>query len=124
MGGDLAIDGVIYCAPAFADRVLVIDPLRELSITMKQMIRSYPDELGRLFVQNKEPYSESLFEGAVRKFGFARALHLLDECLPSDDECAESQSSFDSVPLVKLEASGDKNRKRSLDNVPLFSFRW
>jgi hypothetical protein len=57
---------VIYCAPAFADRVLVIDPLRELSMTMKKMIRSYPDELGRLFVQNKEPYSESLFEGAVR----------------------------------------------------------
>jgi hypothetical protein len=112
---------VIYCAPAIADRILAIDPLRELSMTVKKMIRSYPAEIGRLFVQNNEPYSESLFESAVRKFGFARALRLLDECLPSDNECAESQSSFDSVPLVKLEASGGKKRKRSFNNMPATS---
>jgi hypothetical protein len=111
---------VIYCAPAFADRVLAIDPLRELSITMKKMIRSYPDELDRLSVQNKKPYSKSLFESAARKFGFTRAFRVLDECLLSGDECAERHRSFDNVPLVKLSASGDKNRKRSLDNVPLF----
>jgi outer membrane protein assembly factor BamB len=121
VGGALASDGVIYCAPSDANYVLAIDPLRELSMTMKKMIRSYPDEIGRLFVQNNEPYSESLFESAVRKFGFARALRLLDECLPSDNEWAESQSSFDSVPLFVQSASGGKKRKRSSDNVPATS---
>jgi hypothetical protein len=119
-GGALASDGVIYCAPALANRVLVIDPLRELSVTMKQKMIFNPDELGRLFVQNNESYSESLFESAVRKFGFARALRLLDECLPSDDEWAERHRSFGSVPLVKLVALGGRKRKRSFDSVPLF----
>jgi hypothetical protein len=65
---------------------------------MKEMIRSHPHELGRLFVQNNEAYkSESLFESAVRKFGFARALRVLDECLP---KC------INSVPLFVLAASG------------------
>jgi hypothetical protein len=71
IGGALASDGVIYCAPLCATQVLAIDPLRELSMTMKEMMRLYPDEIGRLFVQNNENNSESLFESAVRKFGFA-----------------------------------------------------
>ena len=121
LGGALASDGVIYYAPFLCNQVLAIDPLRELSVTMKQMFRSYPNELGRLFLQNNESYRESLFESAVRKFGFERALCLLDECLPTDDEWAERQSSFDSVPLVKLEASGGKKRKRSSDNLPAVS---
>jgi outer membrane protein assembly factor BamB len=121
IGGALASDGVIYCAPSCASQVLAIDPLRELSMTMNEMMMLYPDELGRLFVPNNETYSESLYESAVRKFGFARALRLLDECLPSDDEWAERHSTFDGLELVKREAaSGDRKRKRSSDCVPLF----
>jgi hypothetical protein len=121
IGGALASDGVIYCAPFFSNRVLAIDPLRELSMTMKKKMILYPDELGRLFVQNNESYSESLFGSAVRKFGFARALCLLDECLPSEDEVTEHQCSSDSVPLFVLDAaSGEMKRKRSSDSVPLF----
>jgi hypothetical protein len=119
-GGALASDGVIYCAPLDANRVFAIDPLRELSINMKQRMIFYPDELGRLFLQNNESYSESLFESAVRKFGLARALRLLDECLPSDDEWAERHRSVDSVSLDKSEASGGRKRKRSYKSVPLF----
>jgi hypothetical protein len=65
-----------------------------------------------LFVQNKKSYSESLFDSAVRKFGFTRALRLLDECLPSEDEVTEHQCSSDSVPLFVLDAaSGDISAK-------------
>ena len=91
---------------------------------MKQRMRRYPDELGRLFVQKNESNGESLFGSAVRKFGFARALSLLDEYLPSDIEWAESHRSFDSVPMVKRKASGGRKRKRSKRSygyVPLFA---
>ncbi len=88
------------------------------------MVKYHPDELGRLFVRNSESYSEeSLFESAVRKFGFMRALRLvLDECFPSSENVrAERQyRSFDCIPLCKVEASGGKKRRRSFESIPLF----
>ena len=103
-GGALADDGVIYFAPGSAGRVLAIDPFRELSVTVKDNMRLYPKELGRLFVQTGETYRESLFDSAVRKFGHDRAFGLLDECLPSDDEWGDKMA-LDGIPLFMLAAS-------------------
>jgi hypothetical protein len=105
-GGALADDGVIYYAPFRAFRVLAIDPFRDLSVTIKDNIRLYPQELGRLFVQTGESYRESLFDSAVRKFGHDKAVGLLDECLPSDDELGDEMAS-DGIPLFILAASRD-----------------
>jgi hypothetical protein len=78
--GALADDGVIYCAPFHASRVLAIDPFRLLSVTIKNDYMSfYPQELGRSFVHTGESYRESLFHIVVRKFGHDRAYGLLDE---------------------------------------------
>ena len=48
--GALADDGVIYCAPSFASRILAIDSFREFSVTIKDSMRLHPQELGRLFI--------------------------------------------------------------------------
>jgi hypothetical protein len=86
---------------------------------MKQMIRSNPDEMGRLFV--KETYNnESLSDSAVRKFGFASALRVLDECLPSDNEWDELHRNSDCVLSFVLAASSGRKRRRSYDCAPLF----
>jgi hypothetical protein len=105
LGGALADDGVIYYAPLSDSRVLAIDPFRELSATIKDNMRLYPQELGRLFVETGESYRESLFDSAVRKFGHDRAFGLLDECLPlGGDECGDKMV-LDGIPLFMLAAS-------------------
>jgi len=118
LGGALANDGVIYFVPYQANQVLAIDPLKELSMTMKKYLRRYPEKLGRLFRQSGKSYSESLFESAVRKFGYARALSILDECLPSDEEWAERRV-LDCVPLFVLVASTGGTNDAGICDVPL-----
>ena len=86
--------------------VLAIDQLRELPTTMKEMIRSHPNELGCLFVKDDEAYnSESFFSRAKKKFGYAIALRLLYVCLPSDDEWDDLHRNVNSFPLLVLAAS-------------------
>ncbi len=93
VGGARADDGVIYCVPFEADQVLAIDPLRELSATMKKNARLNPEELGRLFVQESDELGgESLFKSAVRKFGNDITLKLLDECLLAHDDRAAAEN--------------------------------
>jgi hypothetical protein len=53
-GGALADDGIIYYAPYCARRVLAVDSFRELSVTFKDNMTLYPQQLGRLFVQTGE----------------------------------------------------------------------
>ena len=108
-GGALANDGVIYCPPLSPkqDQVLAIDPWKSLRVAMNESMILHPEDLGRLFVQKGVFCRESLFDSIVRKFGHDRAYHLLDECLPSDDEWAEHGAS-DCLPLFMVAAaSGD-----------------
>jgi hypothetical protein len=92
-------------------------------MTLKQMIMLYPDELGRLFVQNDECNltvkaswrvpCESL---DIREF----CVYSMNACLPSDNAWAERHRRFGSEPLFQQEASGGRKRKRSYDRMPLF----
>ena len=47
--GALATDGVIYCMPASANRVLAIDPLGSFSSATMVNMQEHPEELGCLF---------------------------------------------------------------------------
>ena len=98
--GALADDGVIYFAPSHARQVLAFDPFRKFSRYIELFMELFPKHLGRIFMRYSE---ESLFDEAVRRFGFDKALGLLDECLPSDGEWGEM--TLDGVPIFVLAAS-------------------
>jgi hypothetical protein len=104
MGGALATtDGVIYCIPLSAKQILAIDPFKELTMTMDTNIYQYPEELGRLFLKDEE-CDETFYNGAVRKFGIEKVFKfLVEECLPSDKEWADSRSG--NLPLFMIAAS-------------------
>ena len=59
-GGCLASDGVVYCIPYFAGRILTIDPWKEFSMTVKYMIEEYPQNFGNLFERSEEMESSTL----------------------------------------------------------------
>ena len=75
-GGALATDEAIYCIPACSTtQILVIDPFKELAMTMQNNILKYPKELGWLFAKkddggcNETCYGGAHFESlALRKF--------------------------------------------------------
>jgi hypothetical protein len=103
-GGALASDGVIYCVPCYATQVLAIDPFREISMTLQDNFRKHPHELGRLFVKDEE-CNETFYNSAVRKFGIEKVFKfLVEECLPSDGEWADSFSGS-YFPLFMIAAS-------------------
>ena len=52
--GALATDKVIYCIPKFANRVLAIDPLRDLLETTKAHMEDHPEKFRLLFQQTIE----------------------------------------------------------------------
>jgi hypothetical protein len=101
--GALATDGAIYCLPsAEANQILVIDPFKELAMTMQNNIPTYPEELGRLFA--KDGCNETFYNSAVRKFGIDKVFKfLVEECLPSDGEWADNFSG--NLPLFMIAAS-------------------
>jgi len=102
-GALLATDGAIYCIPSGATQILTIDPFKELAMSMQHSINKYPEELGRLFV--KDGRNETFYGSAVRKFGIEKGFKLLvEECLPSDGEWADSFSG-NSLPLFMVAAS-------------------
>jgi hypothetical protein len=83
MNGALATNGgVIYCIPSRAKRILIIDPFKELAMTMQNNIRKYPEELGWLFAKKDDGRNETFYGSAVRKFGIEKVF----KCLPSDEE--------------------------------------
>jgi hypothetical protein len=101
-GGALATDGAIYCIPFDAKQILAIDPFKELAMTLQNNIQHYPEELGRLFA--KDGRNETFFGSAVRKFGIEKVFKfLVEECLPSDKEWADSFSG--NLPLFMVAAS-------------------
>ena len=101
-GGALATDGTIYCIPYCSSRVLAIDPFKELAMTMQNNMHNYPEELGRLFA--KDGRNETFYGSAVRKFGIEKVFKfLVEECLPSDKEWANTFSN--ALPLFMVAAS-------------------
>jgi hypothetical protein len=101
-GGALASDGVIYCIPCYATQVLVIDPFREMKMTLKSNYKKHPQELGRLFVKEEE-CNESFYDSAVRKFGIEKVFQLIEECLPKEAEWSDTHSN--TLPLFMVAAS-------------------
>jgi len=103
LGGALATNGVIYCIPFCSEHILAIDPFKEISMTMQNNIIKYPEELGRLFLA-KDGYKETFYNSAVRKFGIKKVFKfLVEECLPSDKEWADTHSG--NLPLFMVAAS-------------------
>jgi hypothetical protein len=102
-GGALATDGVIYCIPCSSTQVLVIDPFKEISMTLQNNVRQHPQELGRLFVKDEE-CNETFYNRAVRKFGIEKVFKFLfEECLPTDKEWADTRSG--NLPLFMIAVS-------------------
>jgi hypothetical protein len=103
-GGALATDGVMYCIPYSSEQILVIDPFKELAMTMHNHIIKYPEELGQLFVKKDDGCNETFYGSAVRKFGIEKVFKfLVEECLPSDKEWADTRSG--NLPLFMVAAS-------------------
>ena len=71
-------------------------------MTMQSNIQKYPEELGRLFA--KDGRNETFYGSAVRKFGIEKVFKfLVEECLPSDKEWANTFSN--ALPLFMVAAS-------------------
>jgi streptogramin lyase len=105
-GGALATDGTIYCIPSSSARVLAIDPFKEFSATLKTNMTLYPDELGRLFLKDKEEEcNETFFESSLRKFGSDKVFELIAECLPLDAEWADGAHNNGNLPPFMVAAS-------------------
>jgi hypothetical protein len=104
VGGALATtDGAIYCIPSGANKILAIDPFKELVMTLQNNIYNYPEELGRLFA--KDGRNETFYGSAVRKFGMEKVFKVLvEECLPSDKKWADTFTSGN-LPLFMVAAS-------------------
>ncbi|GAF78125.1 unnamed protein product, partial [marine sediment metagenome] len=83
--------------------ILVIDPFKELSMTLQNNFRQHPQELGRLFVKDDEEYDETFYDSAVRKFGIEKVFELIEECVPLDVEWADTHSN--ALPLFMVAAS-------------------
>jgi hypothetical protein len=102
IGGALATDEAIYCIPSGAKQILAIDPFKELTTTLQNNMQKYPEELGRLFA--KDGCNETFYGSAVRKFGIEKVFKFLfEECLPTDEEWADSFSG--NLPLFMVAAS-------------------
>jgi hypothetical protein len=102
-GGALATDGVIYCIPHRATQVLAIDPFKEMKMTLHNIFKEHPQELGHLFVKDEE-CNETFYNSAVRKFGLEKLFELFDECLPKEAECW-SDTHSNTLPLFMVAAS-------------------
>jgi hypothetical protein len=105
IGGALATDGVIYCIPAYNNtQILAIDPFKEFSMTLQNNFIQHPQELGRLFAKKYDGRNETFYGSAVRKFGIEKVFKfLVEECLPSDKEWANTFSN--ALPLFMVAAS-------------------
>ena len=103
-GGALATDGVIYCIPFSSKHILVIDPFKELAMSMQNNIIKYPEELGWLFAKD-DGCNETFYGSAVRKFGIEKVFKVLvEKCLLSHKEWANNFSG-NSLPLFMVAAS-------------------
>ena len=87
--GALANDGVVYCIPSNANRVLAIDPIGEFLATTKTVIQDHPKEFGYLFQTIEAEVTN--FDLAVVKFGQNVVFDALEKSMkPVNDYCKES----------------------------------
>ena len=90
-GACTAPDGITYCLPDGASRVLAIDPLKEYALSLKSKMEEHPDQLGCLFHTSDDMPNDTNIDRAVTKFGQKKVLELLDECMsPVDHVCTVS----------------------------------
>ena len=92
--GALATDGVVYCIPLNATRVLTIGPWREFLLAMKTNMEEHPEELGFIFRINAKdnnstdtetPSNRTHFDCTVTKFGVQKVLEIVQEHMPAAD---------------------------------------
>ena len=90
-GGCLASDGVVYCMPANATRILSIDPWKDYTSSMKNSMEEHPEQLGCLFQPSNDIPEVTNFDRVVTKFGRKKVLEALEDCMtPVDQSCADS----------------------------------
>ena len=97
-GGALAMDGVIYCFPKYADQVLAIDPWGEFLETTKANMEDRPETFGFIFQKITEVRegstlheSQTNFDHAIVKFGYKEVYEVLETSMkPVDDYCKET----------------------------------
>ena len=69
-GGCAAPDGIIYCLPNSAKRILAIDPLEECVSSLKNNMEQFPEKLGCLFQPSDDIPDDTNFDRVVTtKFG-------------------------------------------------------
>ena len=103
MSGALAADGVIYCIPTHATKILAIDPIGEFLETNKANMQDHPEQFGCLFQtieadedsneDSKEEAAQFLtnFDLAVDKFGQKIVFEVLEKSMkPVSEYCRES----------------------------------
>ena len=97
ISGAMATDGIIYCFPSHAKRILAIDPIGELLATTKANMQEYPEKFGSLFqkieANEDSPSHASLtnFDLAVVKFGYSKVIEIMEKCIePVNDFYIES----------------------------------
>ena len=88
--GALATDGVIYCIPAGANRVLTIDPWDEFSETTNANMEAHPETFGFLFQKitnlgesSALHESQTNFDHAIVKFGQKQVHEALEKSMKS-----------------------------------------
>ena len=84
-GGSLATDGVIYCIPDRANRILSIDPWKEYTSSLKYIMIQRPEQLGCIFNPSDDMLTETNFDRAVTKFGYKKVMKVLETCMPPAD---------------------------------------
>jgi hypothetical protein len=100
-----ATAGRIYCIPySSTTQILVIDPFKELSMTLQNNFIQHPQELGHLFAKDDEKYDETFYKSALRKFGIEKVFELIEECAPLDAEWADTHDN-NVLPLFMVAAS-------------------
>ena len=91
-GGTATPDGVIYCAPSDASRILMIDPFRDFKDNLIANIQAHPLQLGRIFEIGEG--GMTAFDLASKKYGMQRVLSIVNENLAPTKEVAEGSQLY------------------------------
>ena len=94
-GGSLTSDGVIYCIPSNAKRILCIDLFKEFMSSVKKNMENHPEQLGCLFQSSNDSIPDKTnFDCAVVKFGHEKVLKVIDECMPPVDQMCAAKNLY------------------------------
>ncbi len=79
----LSDNGVIYCLPDQADKVLFIDPFRNFATQLKTDVRDHPKVAIVKFLFQLNEFGKTSYQDAIRMYGHAKVLSLINKCFPS-----------------------------------------